>query len=118
MRLEKKRLSDLEKRKGLTGRTVIQAIWLLITAVAAYFLIEAFIAQELFTYQQLRRWLFISPTVPEWAVQAGAILAFVIVMQFFFIFGFAFFSNTGRIRPGRPSLTSRNPDPLDKEYRG
>lgn len=117
MRLEKKRLSDLEKRKGLTGRTVVQTIWLVITAVVAYFLLEAFIAQELFTYQQLRRWMFIPPTVPEWAVQAGAILVFVIVMQFFFIFGFAFFSNTGRTRPGSPSLVSRDPDPLDKEYR-
>lgn len=117
MRLEKKRLSDLEKRKGLTGRTIIQTIWLMITAVAAYFLIETFIAQELFSYQQVRRWLFISPTVPDWAVQAGVILAFVIVMQFFFVFGFAFFSNIGRVRPGTPTLISRDPDPLDKEYR-
>jgi hypothetical protein len=49
-------------------------------------------------------------------LQILAAIVIVVFMNFFVLLGFGFSSRTGRIRPGTPSLKSRNPDPLDKRY--
>ncbi len=119
MRLDKKREAALMKRQGAARKTIIQTIWLLISAVIAYFLCTLFIfAPEngLLTYNEVYRLTGIPRSVPEWAILAAVILLIVIFMQLFLLIGFAFGSSEGRRRPGTPSLYSRNKDPLDNKF--
>lgn len=119
MRLDKKREAALMKRQGAARKTVIQTIWLVISAVIAYFLCTLVIFSPengLLTYNEVYRVVGIPPAVPQWAILVAFILLIVIVMQFFLLIGFAFSSSEGRRRPGTPSLHSRNKDPLDNKF--
>lgn len=113
MRLDKKREEELARRKGSTRKTMIQMVWLLITAVAAYFLTTYLFAQGILTYDMLYNGLGLPRTVPEWALLAGTVLLIVIVMQIFLMFGFIFGSSEGRRKLGDPTLVSRYKDPFD-----
>ena len=117
MRLEKQREEEVARRKGMTGRTILGFIWLGICFAAAYFFIG-----WLFETGELRPSFFWNQLfIPRWvsvdALQILAAIVIVVVMNFFVLLGFGFSSRSGRTRPGTPSLKSRNPYPLDREYR-
>lgn len=116
MRLEKKQQEELQQRKGLTGRTIVQVIWLIISGVIAYFLLNYLEGQGAFTYDEIYRLVAIPRSVPEWAVMGGMILLIVIVMQVAMLIGFIVASPEGRRRTGQPSLHSHSKDPFDSEY--
>lgn len=116
MRLEKKRQEELNERKGLTGRTIIQFIWLIISFVIAYFLTNVLEAEEIFSYPRLYAILSIPRTVPRWVIQGALMLIVVLIMQFVMFLAFAWTSPEGRRRPGDPSLHSRRKDPFDDDY--
>jgi hypothetical protein len=116
MRLEKKNEEMLAKRKGLTGRTIIQIIWLLISFAAAYFVANYLIDEGIITYQQIYRELGLPRTIPEEAILFGMMFLIVFVMQFFLIFGFMIGDPEGRRKLGDPSMKSRNKDPFDDHY--
>lgn len=116
MRLEKQEHEVLEERKGLTGRTIIQVIWLLISFGIAYLLLDALVAAETFTYAQIYQTLAIPASVPQWAIQGALMLVLVVAMQFVFFLAYAWASPEGRRRPGKASLYSRRKDPFDDEY--
>jgi hypothetical protein len=116
MRIEKKNEEMLSRRKGLTGRTIIQVIWLLISFVVAYFLINYLFNEEIITYQRVYRELGLPNSVPEGAVLFGMMFLVVFVMQFFLILGFMFGNPEGRRKLGTPSMKSRNKDPFDDHY--
>lgn len=118
MRLEKKRDEELARRKGLTGKTIIQVIWLLISSVIAYFLSTFLFEQEVITYNMLYTQLAIPRDVPQVVVLGGLILLIVAVMQIFLILGFVLASPEGRRRSGEPSLHSRIKDPFDDQWYG
>lgn len=112
MRLEKKEQEVLEQRKGLTIKTIIQFVWLLISFAIAYFVLEFLEADGRFTYPQLRRLLTLPGEVPDWAIQFGLMLIFVVLMQFVLFLAFVWTSPEGRRRPGDASLHSRRKDPF------
>lgn len=120
MRLDKKREAELMKRQGSARKTVIQIIWLAISAVIAFFLCTLVIFSPengLLTYGQVYRALALPrATVPEWAILGAFMLLIVLIMQFVLFIGFAFTSFEGRRRPGTASLHSRNKDPLDDRF--
>lgn len=116
MRLEKKQQEELQKRKGLTGRTLIQVVWLLISGVIAFYLLRYLEGQGVFKYDEIYRLLAIPRSVPDWVVMGGMILLIVFVMQIAVMIGFMFASPEGRRRTGQPTLHSRNKDPFDKGY--
>jgi hypothetical protein len=116
MHLEKKEQEELDRRKGLTIRTIIQIIWLLISFALAYLLTNALESEGAFSYGQIYRTFSIPSAVPRWAIQGALMLIVVILMQFFFFLTFAWFSPEGRRRPGQPSLHSQHKDPFDKGY--
>jgi hypothetical protein len=72
MRLEKKNEEMLARRKGLTGRTIIQTIWLAISFVAAYFFINYLIDQDYISYDQIYNGFSLPRSVPEWAILFGS----------------------------------------------
>jgi ABC-type sugar transport system permease subunit len=117
MLLEKKQRRELERRKGLARRTILQVIWLAISALVAVLLLRMLFAQGTLTMNLVYNKLLLPSWVPQWAVYAGMVLVIVMVMQFFFIFGYMLVSPEGRTRPGDASAYSREPDPLDQEYR-
>lgn len=117
MRIEKKREQELARREGLTRRTIIQVIWLLISGVFAYFIVQALFGAGVITMQFFYQDLAVPADIPEIAIRGALILIIVFIMQFFLIFGYVVASPQGRARSGKPSAYSRNPDPLENEYR-
>jgi hypothetical protein len=116
MRLEKKNEEMLARRKGLTGRTIVQVIWLLISFAVAYFVANYLIDEGVITYQQIYRELGLPGTIPEAVILFGIMFIIVFVMQFFLIFGFMIGDPEGRRKLGDPSMKSRNKDPFDNHY--
>lgn len=116
MRLEKKREEELAKRRGLTGRTIIQVIWLLITGTLAYFFVNYLFSQGIVTANIFYNQLLIPRSVPEIGLKLLMVLGIVIVMQIVFSIGFIIASPEGRRRTGDATLKSRNKDPFDDRF--
>ncbi len=118
MRLEKKHEEEMAQRKGMTGRTIVAAIWLLISIGLGYFLITYLIDQKLLNLNIFYQW-GVPRVVPDWVFLIALILLVVAIMQFFLFFGFMITSPEGRRRTGDPSLYSRTKDPFgDQGGRG
>lgn len=112
MRLEKKRDEEVAARKGMTGRTIVAFIWFAFSAVLAYFLVNYLLDQNIIRFNMFYS-LGIPRSVPTWVFLAVLILAVVVIMQIFLLFGFMMASPEGRRRTGDPTLYSRTKDPLD-----
>lgn len=117
MRLEKKREQELARREGFATRTILQFIWLILTSVVAFLAIQWLFANNYLDYNFFYRTFGIPRTVPDWVFVAGLVLIAVIVLQFFFVLGYVVASPAGRERMGRPTPYSKNPDPLQDDYR-
>ncbi|WP_420629555.1 hypothetical protein [Candidatus Leptofilum sp.] len=116
MRLEKKQEERLAQRKGLTGKTIIQVIWLLFTGTLAYFFVNYLFAEEILRPGIFYNQLFIPRSVPEIGLKLIVVLGLVIVMQIVFSIGFIIASPEGRRRTGDASMYSRNKDPFDDRF--
>ncbi len=116
MRLEKKRAEELSKRKGLTGKTIVQVIWLLVTGTLAYFFASYLFDQGLVTTGLFYNQLYIPRSVPLWGLKLIMVLGMVIVMQIVFSIGFIIASPEGRRRTGDATMHSRNKDPFDDRF--
>lgn len=116
MRLERKRDAELARRKGLAIKTVIAVIWFGLCFVAAYFLVNWLVDSGILTINALYNRLHIPRSVGEEFIRAGLIVLIVFLIQFFILLGYAFASPLGRLRPGDPSLRSREVDPNADHY--
>lgn len=114
MRLEQKQEQELEQRQGLAFRTIIQVIWLAVSAALAYGAIQ-YLGVE--TVLSFARRIGIPASVPDWGVTVGVILVIVFVMQTIFMLGYFMLSPEGRMRPQKPSIYSRRVDPHTDNYR-
>jgi hypothetical protein len=114
-RLDVKRNDEIQRRQGATVRTIISTIWLGLSFVGAYFLIQYLDSSGALTYNMIYSRLFIPRSIPEWVIQGALMLIVVMISQFALVAGFAFATPIGRTRPGTPSMLSRNPDPLDDQ---
>ena len=116
MRLEKKREEELSRRKGLTGKTIIQVIWLLITGTLAFFFVNYLFSAGLVSASTFYNQLYIPRSVPELGVKLIMVFGLVIVMQIVFSIGYIIASPEGRRRTGDATLHSRNKDPFDDRF--
>ncbi|MBK8905027.1 MAG: hypothetical protein IPM53_27855 [Anaerolineaceae bacterium] len=116
MRLEKKRAEELSKRKGLTGKTIVQVIWLLVTGFLAYLFANYLFDQGLVSASLFYNQLLIPRSVPIWGLKLIMVLGMVIVMQIVFSLGYILASPEGRRRTGDATLHSRNKDPFDDRF--
>ena len=116
MRLEKKHEEELARRKGLTGKTIVQVIWLLFTGTLAYFFVTYLFNEGIITAGMFYNQLFIPRSVPEIGLKLIVVLGLVIVMQIIFSLGYIIASPEGRRRTGDPSMYSRNKDPFDDRF--
>ncbi|MBK8434136.1 MAG: hypothetical protein IPL28_23880 [Chloroflexi bacterium] len=107
--LEKKRLAEKRKRRGTTKRTIVQSIWLGVSAAAAYFFLSWLTTSETLSYDDIYR-MGIPREIPEWGVLVGGIIIIVLVMQMVFVFGYILGSPQGRVRSGTASAYSTSED--------
>jgi hypothetical protein len=116
MRLDAKKDRELEKRKGFASRTILAVIWLAICIGSAYFLLDWLFENNYlntgFFYGQLR----IPPDIPDWVIFVGSIAVIVVIVNFLVLIGYAFFSPSGRRRPGTSYMYSADPDPDDRKF--
>ncbi len=116
MRLEKKHQEELSKRKGLTGKTIIQVIWLLTTGTLAYFFTNYLFSQGIINANIFYNQLYIPRSVPVIGVKLIVVFGMVVVMQIVFFMGYFIASPEGRRRTGDASMHSRNKDPFDDRF--
>jgi hypothetical protein len=123
MRLEKQKEEELARRKGLTGRTFIQAGFFIVLSIAAYFLSGVLLDPEggLVTAARIRGVLPFLRQLPDWGPpdlwpRLVLTIGIVLVMQVLFSFGFILSSGSAWKKVGEGTLDSRNPDPFD-DYR-
>lgn len=116
MRLDAQREHELEKRKGLAGRTILALIWLAICIGAAYFLVNWLLETERLRMSFFYFQLHIPQTVSQEFLVAGSILVVVLIINFFVLVGYGLVSPIGRRHPGTPSRYSPDPDPDDRKY--
>lgn len=113
MRLEQKRDEEINRRKGLTGRTIVMVIWLGISFVIAYFLTEYMVSEGYLDINNLMyNQIGLPRSIPEWGAQLMIMFGIVIVFQIIFWLGFIWFTPEGRRRTGDATMTSRNKDPF------
>ncbi|MEZ4593557.1 MAG: hypothetical protein R3D55_20800 [Chloroflexota bacterium] len=116
MRLEKKNEEKIAQRKGLTGKTILQVIYLLVTGGLAYLFVNYLFGQGILTAGLFYNQLLIPRSVPEIGLKLIVVFGLVIVMQIFFSLGYIIASPEGRRRTGDASMYSRNKDPFDDRF--
>ena len=112
MRLEKKKDEEIAARKGMTGKTIVAFIWLAISAVAAYYLVNYIIDTGSLKYSTFYS-MGLPEQVPDWAIMAAMVFLVVAFMQAVLIFGYMIASPEGRRHTGDASLYSHSKDPYD-----
>jgi uncharacterized membrane protein len=112
MRLERKREEEVAKRKGMTGKTIIQFIWLLISFVIAYFVVKFIFDAGYISYNMFYG-VGIPRSIPPIVIMIVLMFVVVVAMQFFLFIGFIMANPEGRRRTGDPTLQSRSEDPYD-----
>lgn len=112
MRLEKKKDEEIAARKGMTGKTIVAFIWLAISAVAAYFLVNYIFDTGALRYSTFYN-MGLPEQIPNWVIMAVMVLIVVAFMQSVLIFGYMLGSPEGRRRTGDASLYSHSSDPYD-----
>ena len=115
MKIQQKKDRELAEREGSAKTTVIQGIWLAISFVVAYFVVNYLDSSGLLTIRSIRGELNLPTYVPNWAVIAIIMLVFVIFTQAALALGFFFASPAGRRKSGKGDLQSRNKS-LDDRY--
>jgi uncharacterized BrkB/YihY/UPF0761 family membrane protein len=115
MLLDKKQEARIAKRKGLTIRTTIVLVWLILSCALGYLLVSWLFSSGTLTLELFYQKLSFPTSISENVLRLGLVAVFVIVMQFFILIGFALSSPAARERPGKPTVHSRNPD-LDGSY--
>lgn len=116
MKVEKKKDAEIARRQGMTKKTIIQVIWLIISGVISYYLVTYLLASDEvgLSYGAIYSGLGISrSTIPEVVILGALVLIGVMFFQMFLWLGFMFASPEGRRRTGEPSLHSRYKDPND-----
>jgi hypothetical protein len=116
MRIDKIQEMEAQKRKGSTGRTLIQVAWLAFAIGISYAFTEFLFAQEYLTKAMLYNRLLIPGNVPLWVVKGALIFIMVVVIQFVVFLGYVMANPRGRNRSGKASPYSSNPDPFDNPY--
>jgi len=114
MRIDRVREVDTKRRKGNSVRTIIQIVWLVLSAAVAYFLSTYIFNNTELTIDFLRTSFLLPATVPDWAIHLGFGVAIMLVLQFVYAIGYAFGSPEGRVKTGKPRFDSRDPDPFDE----
>jgi hypothetical protein len=114
MRIEMKHEAEMEKRKGLTGRTILAVIWLVASYAVSYLIVSWLFAQGYLTLDSLYQNLGIPGNMSEGAVTLGIAFVIFLAIQFVVLIAYAVTSPGAKRRPGVPRLESDDPDPYAK----
>lgn len=112
MRLERKKEEELARRKGSTGKAIIQFIWLIISFGVAYFLVDYVIDVGYISYNMFYN-VGIPREVSPVVIMIVLMLVIVVAMQFIMFIGYVIVNPEGRRHTGNPTLKSKTQDPYD-----
>jgi uncharacterized BrkB/YihY/UPF0761 family membrane protein len=114
MRIEKKHEAELEQRKGLTRRTILASVWLIITLSISYLAAGWLMGGDIlgldFFYQEIG----IPETFSEVVIQFVVAFVVFLLIQFVVLIGYAVVSPKAKMRTGTPTTYSSEPDPYDQ----
>ncbi|PID85440.1 MAG: hypothetical protein CSA11_07815 [Chloroflexi bacterium] len=113
MRLEKKKDEEIAARKGMTGKTILTFIWLIISTVVAYGFINYLIDIGILSYSMFYS-VGLPRLIPEWVITIVLVLVVVVLIQIFLFFGFVIVSPEGRRKTGTPTAYSRKNNSFDQ----
>lgn len=124
MRLERKQDEEIAKRKGMSGRTLVAIIWLILSFGGAYLLARFIFESGILSPNLFRdaisdfgnmalKQAWRRSDIPVWVGWGVMIFILYMLMQVVFFMGFAIASPEGRRKGGEPSMYSRNKDPFD-----
>lgn len=113
MRIDKKKAAELEKRKGLTGRTIIAFLWLAVSFFVAFLISTWLFSSEVIGTDIFYKDLSIPETVSEIVLRLGLAFVIWVIVQFLVLIGYAATSPKAKMRPGTPTSYSSEPDPYD-----
>jgi hypothetical protein len=114
MRIEKKHEAELEQRKGLTRRTILASVWLIISFAISYLAAGLLIRGETLGLDFFYEEIGIPETISEVVMQIVVAFVIFLLIQFVVLIGFAIASPKAKMRPGTPSTYSSEPDPYDQ----
>lgn len=116
MRIEKKREAELAKRRGLTGRTILAVIWLVVSFALSYFFATWILNGELLGIDYFYNQMGIPDSVNEVIIQIGLAVVVFTAFQFFLLIGYAIASPKAKMRPGTPTIYTAEKDPYDTTF--
>jgi len=114
MRIEMKHEAELEKRKGLTWKTLLSVLWLFISFFASYQVAVWLFNEEYLTIASIYQSLRIPTNISETFVTLGTAFVIFLVFQFVVLILFAIVSPSARRKTGIPRADSDDPDPYEK----
>ena len=114
MRIEKKHEAELEKRKGLTKRTILAGLWLIISFAISYLAAGWLMSGDVLGLEFFYQDIGIPETVSEVVIQIAVAFVIFLLVQFFVLIGYAVTSPKAKMRPGTPTTYSSDKDPYDQ----
>lgn len=114
MRIEMKHEAELEKRKGLTWRTIVSVVWLFAAFFASYLITLWLFSEEYLTTGHFYQSLQVPTSISETVITIGTAFVIFLAIQFIVLILFALASPNAKRRPGVPRAESDDPDPYEK----
>ncbi|MGB3713450.1 MAG: hypothetical protein WA996_03380 [Candidatus Promineifilaceae bacterium] len=114
MRIEKKHEAELEKRKGLTKRTILAGLWLFISFAISYLAAGWLMSSDILGLDFFYEDIGIPETVSEVVMQIAVAFVIFLMIQFVVLIGYAVTSPKAKMRPGTPTTYSSEKDPYDQ----
>ena len=114
MRIEMKHEAELEKRKGLTWRTILAVLWLLGSFFASYLIAIWLFSEEYLSTASIYRSLMVPANISETVITLGTAFVIFLAIQFIVLILFALASPKAKRRTGVPRAESDDPDPYEK----
>jgi magnesium-transporting ATPase (P-type) len=114
MRIEMKHEAELKKRKGLTWKTLLSVLWLLVAFSASYLIAVWLFSEEYLSTAYIYQNLLVPANISETVITLGTAFVIFLAIQFIVLILFAFASPKAKRRTGVPRADSDNPDPYEK----
>ena len=117
MWIDKKRQAETAKRKGLSARTAVVIVLLVLGFAAAWLLTSWLLSSGKMSIDLFYNDLGIPRTVSQNTIQIVFTLIIVFALQFLAVLGFAMANPEARQRSGRPTAVAQNPDFFDTQLK-
>jgi flagellar basal body-associated protein FliL len=117
MRIDMKREAEVNQRKGLTWRTLVSVVWLVICLMVAYFFTGWLIGSGTLNESLIYDTLSLPPGLSLTIVRLLAMVILVVGLQFFAVVLFAMITPEAKEHTGRPTAKAQSLDYYERQYK-